>query len=116
MIIEGMISYPIDSAQEYFNRVERSTTFPQFINIQGPFVGLGQKGIVQQFIYYEFEDSKTLEAFRVIFDHFDKFLDIPGITLSAKALMDSKEKKLGEEWGQPRPRWNLTKGRKSPSF
>jgi hypothetical protein len=94
MVIKGMISYPSDRKLEYYKRVNGSSAFPHFMNVKGPFIGLGQKGIVQQFVYYEFEESKTSEAFRVIFNHFDEFLDIPGISLSAKVLMDSKEKEL----------------------
>ena len=84
MVIKGMISYPVDSKQEYYRRAKRSCAFPHFMNVKGPFISLGQKGIVQQLVYYEFEESKTLDAFRAIFNHFDEFLDIPGITFRQK--------------------------------
>ena len=93
MIIRCTFSVPLERIRDYAKEVSRLCPLPEYITRRGPYIkettGAGGKII----IFYEFEESKTVEAWETISKQVDTFRVIPGFSLSAHILGKGKEVK-----------------------
>jgi len=94
MIIRCTFSVPLERIRDYAKEVSELCSLPEYITKRGPYireaVGAGNKII----ILYDFEKSRTVEAWQTISKQVDTFRSIPGFALSAYILEKGKEVKM----------------------
>ena len=92
MIIKFIFSIPLKSIRDYARRVMELPPLPEYITIRGPYnndaVGAGNQTITS----YEFDESRSAEAWKSVFKQLDTFHAVAGFTFAAEKL--SKEKGL----------------------
>jgi len=91
MIIKCIFSIPLKSIRDYARQVMELPPLPDYITIRGPYiddVGGGNQTIT----LYEFEESRSAEAWKSIFKQLDAFHAVPGFTFAAEIL--SKDKRV----------------------
>jgi hypothetical protein len=69
----------------------------EYINSRGPYIKKAAGADTKIIILYDFEESKTVEAWETISNQVDTFRNIPGFTLSAHIFEKGKEVK-GVPW------------------
>ena len=91
MVIIGIATYPMESAQEVAKRLMAQVPLPTFITMKGPYshseAGVGVKVIA----IYEFDGSKYSEAFEFIFARYAKYIGVPGFTSSFDRWVEARE-------------------------
>ena len=92
MVIKCTISIPLKSIGDYAKQITALPPLPEYITIRGPYindaVGTGNETIT----LYEFDESRSAEAWKSIFKQLDAFHAVPGFTFAAEIL--SKDKRV----------------------
>ena len=91
MVIKCIFSIPLKSIRDYARQVMELPPLPDYITIRGPHiddVGGGNQTIT----LYEFEESRSAEAWKSIFKQLDAFHAVAGFTFAAEML--SKDKRV----------------------
>ena len=90
MVIKCIFSIPLKSIRDYARQVTELPPLPEYITIRGPYihdaVGVGNQTIT----LYEFEESKSAEAWKSIFKQLDAFHSVPGFSFAAEILSKDK--------------------------
>jgi hypothetical protein len=89
MIIKGSCSFPFKYWDEYLKHTSNAGSVPAYIKTKGPYINLGPEGMVSQFIFYEFEETKYAEAHKWISRHFDELRHIPDFSCSLAITEES---------------------------
>ena len=91
MVIIGIATYPMESAQEVAKRLMAQAPLPTYITMKGPY-SHGEAGVgVKAIALYEFDESKYSEAFNFIFARYSKYIGVPGFTFSFDRWVEAKE-------------------------
>ncbi len=86
MVIKCIFSIPLKSIKDYARQITELPPLPEYITIRGPYindtVGEGNQTIT----LYEFDESRSAEAWKSIFNQLDAFHAVPGFTFAAEIL------------------------------
>jgi hypothetical protein len=92
MVIKCIFSIPLKSIKDYARQVMELPPLPEYISIRGPYINDDVGAGNQTITLYEFEESKSAEAWKSIFKQLDAFHAVPGFTFAAEIL--SKDKRV----------------------
>jgi hypothetical protein len=119
MVIKCTLSVPAENIEYYLRQSWEVMPSPEYINKVGPYV-IEQGQTTHQIITtYEFDESKSLEAWECISEELDAFRIIPQFTLSVDILDRGREVKwyrfsLNQGGANPRPFAASSKSFSSP--
>lgn len=80
MVVKGSCSYPFQCLDEYVKRAPELRPLPPYVDIKGPYISVGSKGMVKQMIRFEFEEAQYREAWICISRYFEELQQIPGFS------------------------------------
>jgi hypothetical protein len=92
MVIKCIFSIPLKSIKDYARQVMELPPLPEYISIRGPYINDDVGAGNQTITLYEFEESKSAEAWKSIFKQLDAFHAVAGFTFAAEIL--SKDKRV----------------------
>lgn len=83
MIIKFSLQVPVEEILFYIKKIVELPPLPGYITKRGPFINKGGGDKNRIITIYNFDESRLIEAWDIIFKHVHIFRDLPGFTFSA---------------------------------
>ena len=83
MIIKFTLPVPDEDILLFIKKISELPPLPEYITKRGPFINNRVGGKIRLITIYDFDESRSIEAWDIIFKHVHIFRDLPGFTFSA---------------------------------
>lgn len=86
MTIKCTFSIPLKSIRDYATQIAELPPLPEYITKRGPYIDDAVGASNQTVTIYEFDESKSPEGWKSIFEQLDVFHGVPGFSFSAQVM------------------------------
>ena len=83
MVIKFTLPVPLEEIWPYIKKILELPPLPEYITKRGPFINNGEGDKNRIITLYDFDESRLIEAWDIIFKQVRIFRDLPGFTFSA---------------------------------
>jgi len=83
VVIRFTLPVPLEEISSYVKKISELPPLPEYITKIGPFINNGEGDKNRIITLYDFDESRLIEAWDIIFKQVHIFRDFPGFTFSA---------------------------------
>jgi len=96
VVIRFTLPVPLEEISSYVKKISELPPLPEYIAKRGPFINNGEGDGNRIITLYDFDESRLIEAWDIIFKQVHIFRDLPGFTFSAHRRFCLEKIKAGQ--------------------